>query len=216
MSSLKHCVPSIFAILLMASLSFGETIVHSADAVLLSTLLNDGGTLTVGDKTFSDFTYSAVGDMPPATAVNVIPIIDDGDFGLRFQAGFIDLVGGGASDSLITFSVEAPADYIVGANLFGNVDAASPGIATITETFLPEFSTTAITIASGVNLSASAAFDAPVQRLNVQKDILLFAGESPATLSFVDQTFPQVPEPSTALLLTFGVLGLLSGRRGRA
>ena len=211
--NLKTQLISFLAVVSMTAMSFGDTIVHSDSSVLLSSLLDGAGTITVGDKTFSDFTYSAVGDMPPATAINVIPIVDSGDFGVRFQGGFIDLVGGGASDSLITFTVSAPGPWIEGAVLSGNVDAASPGVASITETFLPEHTTTALTITSGVNLSDSVLFGAPVQTLPVQKDILLLAADSPATLSFVDQVFPQVPEPSTGLMLAFGVLGIFFGRR---
>ena len=184
-------------------------------ATSLSDLL-DGGSLSVGDKTFADFGYAATGDMPPATSINVIPIVDaDGDLGIRFQGGFIDTVAPGSSDSLITFSVTAPGAYIMGAELAGNVDVANGGVATVTETFLPEDPISTLTITSGVKLADSTTFGAPVQTLNVQKDILLLAESAPATLSFVDQTFPQVPEPATGLMAFFGVLGLLGIRRAR-
>ena len=212
--SSKYCIFSVIALFSTASLASGVTIVHSDQSVSLSDLLT-GQTISVGDKTFSDFTYSKVGDMPEADGINVIPIVSDGDYGVRFQGGFVDLAGGGASDSLITFSVMAPAAWIEGARLYGNVDASGNGIASITETFLPDLNNVSLSITAGVNLEDTTMFAAPVQTLQVQKDILLLADDVPATLSFVDQTFPQVPEPSTALLLSFGVLGLLGGRRRR-
>lgn len=211
--SSKNCISSLFAVFLAVTVASGATIVHSDQAVLLSDLLG-GQTISVGDKTFGDFTYSEVGDMPPATAINVIPIISDGDYGVRFQGGFIDLVGGAASDSLITFSVEAPAPLINGARLYGNVATSGNGIASITETFLPTLPNTSLTITSGVNLTDSTTF-APLQKLFVQKDILLLADSAPATLSFVDQAFPQVPEPSSAFMMLFAALGLVSLRRKR-
>src|SRR5215211_4200289 len=62
--------------------SQGATII--GPAVLLSTLTPPGGTISAGDKTFTNFTYNFTNDMPPATAVNVIPITDDfGNFGIR-------------------------------------------------------------------------------------------------------------------------------------
>ena len=161
----KNCI-SFCAVLFAASLASGATIVHSDQSTLLSELLA-GQTISVGDKTFGEFTYASVGDMPPASAVNVIPIISDGDYGVRFQGGFIDLVGGGASDSLITYSVTAPSPLIIGARLYGNVDSAAGGVASISESFLPTPPNEILTITSGVNLQDSAAF-APLQKLFVQ------------------------------------------------
>lgn len=207
-------VSALAALLLSVNFGMADTVVHSDQSVLLSDLIG-GGTLSVGDKTFSDFTYSQVGDMPLATEVDVIPIISDGDFGIRFAGSFIDMVGGGVSDSLITFTVEAPSALIQGARLSADLVAPVGGVATISETFLPQLPNTLMTIAADVNLDASTSF-APVQKLLVQKDILLLAGaDAPSTLSFVDQAFPQVPEPSSAVLILMGLAGCMMYRRQR-
>jgi hypothetical protein len=57
-------------------------------------------------------------------------------------------------------------------------------------------------------------FDEPVESLDVQKDILLNAGTSSgASISFIDQTFSQVPEPTTGLLTLWCLLGLAFAKR---
>ena len=62
-------------------------------------------------------------------------------------------------------------------------------------------------------------FAVPVKKLSVQKDILAIAlledsEPGTATLSFVDQTYSQIPEPTTLILFGLGLGGLASqGRR---
>ena len=60
-------------------------------------------------------------------------------------------------------------------------------------------------------------FVPPVQMLSVQKDILAIAVSTAqsVTLSFVDQTFSQIPEPITAVSLIAGVIAVGLARRGR-
>ena len=76
--------------------------------VSLATLLADAtGGVTVGDKVFTGFGYSATGDMPAAANINVLGLKDvDGNWGLRFQGAFLDLPGGPSSDAHISFMVE--------------------------------------------------------------------------------------------------------------
>ena len=78
---------------------------RSSVPVAVSTLIVPGGTIVVGDKTFTNFGYTFTGDMPGPVGVNVVPITDDaGNFGIRFQAALIDLpssVGGSDALSLI-------------------------------------------------------------------------------------------------------------------
>ena len=48
--------------------------------------------IVVGDKIFTGFSYSRVGDMPAATDVNVLGFRDvDGNWGVTFQGAFLDL-----------------------------------------------------------------------------------------------------------------------------
>lgn len=199
--------------------------------VPLSTLI-DGGTITAGDKTFTNFNYSFTGDMPPAISVNVIPIQDDlGNFGIRFQGAFIDTTGvAGGSDALITYKVTAGDGFLItDAHLAGNPSRLGTlGSMSVTETFLPLGANGEYTmnIYSDQNfptpkLMDSVVFATPVKSLNVQKDILGLAKVNPnsptapetVTLSFCDQTFSQVPEPTFGLLFVAGVIGMACTRR---
>jgi hypothetical protein len=192
--------------------------------VALSTLLSSGDTnpsLLVGDKLFDTFAFAATGDMPGAVNVNVIPIQDgDGNYGIRFQGAFIDLPGDGGSDALITYrvAVTRPEPWrITDAHLVGNPNLlGTTGSASVTETFLPDSLLSMEIHDNGGAVKSMDAVDFPFpgfRELHVQKDILLFGGDAPATISFVDQTFSQVPEASAALLTMIACVGFTAKRR---
>ncbi len=200
------------------------------DPIVLNALL-DSGSITVGDKLFDQFSYSATGDMPAASGVNVIAIQDDdGNYGLRFQGGFVDTFGDGPSDALIAFRVSVldPMYLISDVHLAGNPDVLGPpgnesGLIGLTETFLTddlaELSIYNLEPVGGTQLLDWVVLTQPLQSLHVQKNIIAYADDesSVPTLSFVDQTFSQVaavPEPSTISLLTLGI-GLVWALRRR-
>jgi MYXO-CTERM domain-containing protein len=201
----------------------------NAAIVPLSDLLAEGATIQSGDKIFSDFTYLKTGDMPAAEQVNVETIQDgEGDHGIRIQGGFVDQAGGDASDALITFNVSVPVAsglLISGAKLSSNpaVFAGDPSsLASVTETFIPTIIDNKLVVydfgEGDDKLLDQITFAQGYATLPVQKDIILHAiGDTGAvTMSFVDQTFAQVPEPSGLLLALAGLLGLAGIRRRRA
>ncbi|MFI4861872.1 MAG: PEP-CTERM sorting domain-containing protein [Phycisphaerales bacterium JB063] len=192
---------------------------------VLADLIANDGTIQVGDKLFSNFDYAATGDMPDADNINVIEYTDsDGNFGIRFQAGFFDLPGGGSSDALITFDVTVldPNRMISGAHLAGNPDVlggnGGSSFGGITETFLTGNTSDSLSIFATQDSAVLADwvfFDTPTSTLSVQKNITLFADDDAVatTLSFVDQTFTQIPEPGSLALIGLGGLALLRRRR---
>ena len=202
-----------FSFLLIASTTFGETI-------LLSELIESNGTVTSGDKEFSEFTYAATGDMPTSDRVNVVTFEDSlGNFGLRFQGGFLDLPGDGGSDALITYTVNVtdPSQQISKAHIGANVISPNDGSGTITETFFPTFTGEdeflRIPTEDGQWVDW-IEFDGPVSSLQIQKNILFAAGPSgQVDMSFVDQTFEQVPEPGTFALAILALCGLFGAAR---
>lgn len=186
----------------------------------LSSLLS-GATIQSGDKLFSDFTYAETEDMPTADAINVISIQDgDGNFGIRFQGGFVDLPGGSTSDALITFqvSVTDAERTIIGATMAANTLPVSAGLSSVSETFLPDVVVPGdqLFVSSDTSLFDTVAFTMPMSTMMVQKNILLAAtADTSATLSFIDQTFSQIPEPRALILLIAGLLGLVGTVRYR-
>jgi hypothetical protein len=193
-----------------AALIFGEP-------VLLSTLVdNPQDSITVGDKRFSNFEYSAVGDMPDADRINVTRIQDDlGNLGIRFTGPFIDLVGNGGSDATILYRVEAlnQGQLITDVHLEGNPNVLGDGgSASVTE----KFGSQQIDIYEdfgNLKLVDWADLPAPVRFLDVEKDILLFGQTGSATISIIDQTFSQVPEPTAIFLALVGMTIIGCARR---
>jgi hypothetical protein len=195
----------------------------AAGATPLSVLIeNPEATIVVGDKEFSDFSYSFTGDMPDASRIEVIAITDsEGNFGLRFQGAFIDLTTTGGSDALIgyTVSVLDQGQSITGANLAGNPTLLScVGSISVVDTFDfdPELRLQIFADRPGAGTQSTDFVEfEPAQSIRVLKDILAFATKGSVTLSYVDQTYRQVSVAEPATLLLIGVAGVALARRRR-
>ena len=198
-----------FAVAMVAGITVSSSL---AATVPLSDLLN-GGEFVSGNKTFTKFTYTTKpdSDMPSAEGVTVSDIPD----GIRFQGAFIDQPGGDASDVLITFEVSVPEGEpaIYQATMAANPAVfAGPGLASVTETFVPTIDDAKLVVydfGGGDDKLVDSMSFAPASTLPVQKDLILHAmGDTGAvTMSFIDQMFIQVPEPSSVVLLMGGLLG---------
>lgn len=209
--------------------------VNSVGSVSLADLQNDpAGGIIVGDKVFTGFSYSRIGDMPTPSDVLVLGFKDpDGNWGVSFHGTFVDLPGGAFSDALIRFTVEVDAEaaeagwQISDAHLFvGGAGVGDESFFTVDETFLGKNETLNAyisTIGPGTNsqLSDSTIFTTPVTKLNVTKDIFASAaagGFLPARATVIDQSFSQtlVPEPMTLALAGMGALAMVAISRRRS
>jgi hypothetical protein len=181
--------------------------------------LTNGATIVVGDKAFTDFSISGNFN---ANQVNVTPIIENGNFGIRFSGALVS--GGSAMDLILGYQVSVTNSFnlISQANLlFNGVVVNGPGLAEITEQVFTnnnDFYGQMVVFATQSNsvLSASLPITPPQPFLNINKDVLVTA-ELPAfsSISTIDQTFTQVPEPSTLVLAAAGIAGLTVLRRRR-
>jgi len=181
--------------------------------------------VTVGDKIFTGFNYSFLGDMPSAVNVQVLGFKDPtGNWGVSFHGAFLDLPGGGASDAAIRFNVDidpaflARGTRISDAHLFLNGSGVGPdSVFTVDESFLGNNQTLHAFVSTigggGTQMSDSTVFDPKLQTLHVTKDILALAGPNsflPARATVIDQSFSQsspVPEPAVAMLSLLGMVG---------
>jgi hypothetical protein len=189
----------------------------------LSDLIANHGVICNGDKTFSDFAYHPIGDMPDPSLIDVVSFIDShGNLGIRLIGPFADLPGGGASEALLEYKVTVtdPGKLIKDVHLEANANVLGPnGYAAITESFLPEDSNMtleAFDLQPGNRMLTDwADLTKPVMMLHVQKDITLFSANqsSLATISFIDQTFSQTPEPGALGLYVVAVIALSVGIR---
>jgi len=203
-------------------------------ATLLSELIANSGTIEHGDKVFRNFTHSDVGGTGlAANQISVLRVTDvNGNLGIRLAGPFFDLPVGGASDTLVGFDVEVTDQnrWISDVHLLSNGTVnGGHGFVQVTETishpnWIQPLQMTSVEshLLGGQRVQRLADRIDPLPRdphrvkwLRIVKDIQLLALDPnlPVNLSFVDQTFSQVPEPASMGMAVAGVLGLLAARR---
>lgn len=214
----------------------------------LGNLVTSGGSLTIGDKLFSGFSYTATGLSGfDAATISVTASIGAGGVYYLTYGGNMQLAGtvGATADLLLgyTVTVTDPGWKInmidqryTGGVLNGSLlinETATSGAPTAT-------SQLSIGDASDPNVYPSGLFDTgeldilgvlpPQTTLTVTKDIaftilngnpLINGGISQVSVSSVQQSFHQVPEPTTIiagalLLLPFGASTIRFIRKNRA
>jgi len=212
----------------------GNGTVSAASVSLASLLADPTGSVTVGDKVFTGFGYSGANDMPTAANVNVLGLKDSaGNWGLRFQGGFQDVPGGGASDAHISFMVEVAQVQqgqgwrITDAHLAiaGGATGGDESYFIVDESLSngQALETYVTTLGPGTTqtskLSDAKVFPG-VTKLNVIKDILAQAAAGnllPARGTVIDQSFSQtrIPEPATVGLFGMATLAMIGFSRRR-
>jgi PEP-CTERM motif len=213
----------VFFVCAALALAIGYTPASKAQIILGPSIsmasLTNGGDILVGDKDFTDFSISG---SFPANLVNVTPIIENGDFGIRFSGALV--AGGNAMDLILGYqvSVTNSPNLIADANLlFNGVVVGGPGLAEVVEQvytnnnmFYGQMDVFATQTTN--QLSASLAIVPPQPLLNINKDVLITASlPAFSSISTIDQTFTQVPEPSVLVLVAAGFTGLVVLRRRR-
>lgn len=200
---------------------------------LLANFGTEEGSITVGDKKFSNFScqISILGKARPGSCddINVITH-DDDPFGLRFQSGFAAMPNS-SLQVLLDYDVEVLDSHFVisearlafngafiGQNAqtqviktIENMDGDTIGKLNVSnptsEIALPDLQDPALE-------DNDQGINAELQKIRVKNQIDIIAGDkSRGFISFIDQQFEQrrveVPEPSTiGSLLLFGSLGL--------
>jgi hypothetical protein len=186
--------------------------------VSLASLTNVGGDVLVGDKDFQDFSIS--GDFS-ASQINVTSITINGNFGIRFSGAIVS--GANPMDMILGYKVAVTnsPNLISQANLLFNGTVTGTGLAEVVEQVFTnnnELAGQMFVFASATTnkLSDSLAIQPPQSFLTLSKDVLLVASlPAFASISTIDQTFTQVPEPSALALVAAGFTGLVLLRRRR-
>jgi hypothetical protein len=189
--------------------------------------------LVIGDKTFSNFNYtSASGGLVDPSAISVLtinprPLV----YGLEFQAAWSNPTPNTTLDGLLSYTVTSSGNPIIDAELYGNPDVVGgagntpgTGLMSITESLINPSNNTVV---GKLNIHDSASYVpgqgtthnsvsddhiyfAPIYQLSVKKDMMFRNSGLEPTLSFVDQTYSQVPEPGTiGMLIGSGIPGLM-------
>jgi hypothetical protein len=225
--------PSLFLALTAGALLWGFGALEARAGFVplpttLDQLLIPGNFTTVQQpnetETFSGFTYTVnpINSPPPAANITVNPFLPNIglESGLVFNGAF-NALPGTTVDYGISYTVTAPPGFLINdaflSAAMGN--NGGTGMVSIVELLIfPNGGSQRmeVSLPPSNNSSASLQF-AGVPSILVQKDILLEGGILPgglgANVTFVDQGFSSVPEPTSMISLSIGMSILLVAYR---
>jgi hypothetical protein len=211
-----------------------------ASSITLADILQPGATMTVGDKTFSDFaavfTISGGGTAGPVdgSGITVTPVMASPTLmGLSFSGIMFAQATSPATESwdlVIRYDVTAAGAPIsdVHLNFNGALSGTNIGSSFGEVVEMVDYGTgiTQLQVTNPPpNFSQTIYLPAPVSSLSISKDISLVAYPNPGaagfarvSISFVDQVYSEVPEPSSLLflvsgMLVLGIFGIFLSRR---
>jgi hypothetical protein len=202
-------------------------------AINLATVINNGLQIQIGDKLFADFSFSysdltlgGSGDIPLVSSnVNLTALSNIIGYGLEFTQP-LSAIGQKTKDVALRYSatVTDPNFLISDVHLAITGAAGNGGLGSVGESvFVGGFGANQVgtlqaTLPHSSNDVTTALIVPPVTQLYVEKDVLVTGGSAAngfATVTIIDQTFSQIPEPSTALLVGLGLLAVVALKRKR-
>ena len=221
----------LFSFGLMAMGGTAQTVTNmtAGGTISLATVIDNNLQVQVGDKLFGNFffqysdTDGLSSDDLTESNITLSTIANVVGFGLQFTQPLL-AIGPVIKDIGIqyTASVTDPTNMISDIHLAITGSAGNGGLGTVGEQALVGgFGGTNVgSISASIPGSTTAAANIvpPVPELWIEKDVTVTGGSNAngfASISIIDQTFSQVPEPSTLLLVgvAASLLGLLAGRK---
>ena len=221
-------IPLVMAGLAWCAISSAEIVTNLApgQSVDLGSYLDPSGkAILIGDKLFDDFFYSAGGtttNLLPAGAITLSALSNSVGFGLSFGAPF-NTTNNVLKDFIIKYSVTVTnAPFLISdIHMTYNGTIISGGYNSVTETAF-DAAGFGVNVLGQIDvhnpppqLQASLVFAQAQAKIFVEKDILL-GGSNPgdsSSISIINQTFSQIPEPSSIMLAITGLAGLWLVRR---